>query len=338
MIFANRRGLRQAVTYYGCVNGRQIRFPIREGYKVQGKCTKEGCPWVIYASKTDGSSALIVKTLNDVHTCPREQKLRVCTSNWLSHRYADYLLDNPKWEVSKFQQTVHKQYNMHVTPAQLYKARSLAAEKSEGAYVEQYARLWDYCEELKRRNPGSTILVKTEMEGGRPRFQRLYVCFAALKKGFLEGCRPVVVLDGCHIKGPHPGQLLAAIGIDANNGMYPVAYAIVEIEDRRTWTWFLELLITDLGIENGHAWVFTSDKQKGLIKAVKDLIPTAEHIHCVRHLYNNFKKTHIGIALKQILWSAARATTIPGFKAEMTKMEVEDGLAISWFDDKPVKF
>ncbi|XP_050112735.1 uncharacterized protein LOC126591187 [Malus sylvestris] len=231
--------------------------------------------------------------------------------------------------------TIHKQYNMHVTPAQLYKARSLAAEKSEGAYVEQYARLWDYCEELKRKNPGNTILVKTEMEGGRPRFQRLYVCFAALKKGFLEGCRPVVGLDGCHIKGPHPGQLLAAIGIDANNGMYPVAYAIVEIEDRRTWTWFLELLITDLGIENGHAWVFTSDKQKGLIKAVKDLIPTAEHIHCVRHLYNNFKKTHVGIALKQILWSAARATTIPGFKAEMTKMEVEDGLAISWFDVKP---
>ncbi|KAM1511260.1 hypothetical protein ACFX13_020571 [Malus domestica] len=35
MIFANRKEFRQAVTYYGCVNGRQIRFPIRERYKVQ---------------------------------------------------------------------------------------------------------------------------------------------------------------------------------------------------------------------------------------------------------------------------------------------------------------
>ena len=128
---------------------------------------------------------------------------------------------------------------------------------------------------------------------------------------------------------------MVALTIDTNNGRYPIAYAIVEIEDGRTCTWFLKLLIADLGIENGLAWVLMSDKQKGLIKAVKDLIPTAEHIHCVRHLHNNFKKTHVGIALKQIIWSAARATTIPGSKAEMTKMEVEDGFAISWFDDKP---
>lgn len=93
------------------------------------------------------------------------------------------------------------------------------------------------------------------MEGGKPIFQRMYVCFAALKKGFIQGCRPVVGLDGCHIKGPHPGQLLCAIGIDANNGMYPIAYAIVEIENRCTWTWFLEILINDLRIDNGLSWV-----------------------------------------------------------------------------------
>ncbi|BFG26285.1 hypothetical protein CerSpe_125590 [Prunus speciosa] len=167
------------------------------------------------------------------------------------------------------------------------------------------------------------------MEGGKPIFHRMYVCFAALKKGFIQGCRPVVGLDGCHIKGPHPGQLLCAIGIDANNGMYPIAYAIVEIENRCTWTWFLEILVNDLRIDNGLSWVFMSDKHKGLLRAVEDLVPSVEHKHCVcvRHLYNNFKKGHNGMALKQILWEAARATTIPGFKAHMLgwklKMEVQ---------------
>ncbi|CAL8128220.1 unnamed protein product [Prunus armeniaca] len=336
MMFANRNEFKQAVRYYACVNGKDIRFTLRESFKVQAKC-KKPCPWVIYASKVDESSTLMVKTLTDLHTCPRAEKIKLCTSTWLSHRYTEELIDNPKWEVPKFQEAVRKQYNLNITKNQIYRAKSLVAAKIDGTYEEQYGRLWDYCEELKRTNPGSTIVIKTEMEGGKPIFQRMYVCFAALKKGFIQGCRPVVGLDGCHIKGPHPGQLLCAIGIDANNGMYLIAYAIVEIENRCTWTWFLEILINDLRIDNGLSWVIMSDKQKGLLRAVEDLVPSVEHRHCVRHLYNNFKKGHNGMALKQILWEAARATTIPGFKAHMTRMEIEDGRAIGWFDDKPAK-
>lgn len=33
---------------------------------------------------------------------------------------------------------------------------------------------------------------------------------------------PLLGLDGCHLKGPYGGQLLAAVGTDANDGMYPV--------------------------------------------------------------------------------------------------------------------
>ncbi|CAL2270526.1 unnamed protein product [Prunus armeniaca] len=51
--------------------------------------------------------------------------------------------------------------------------------------------------------------------------ERSYTC----KKGFLDGCKPVVCLDGCHVKGPHSGQVLSTMGVDANNGMFPLAYA-----------------------------------------------------------------------------------------------------------------
>jgi len=33
-------------------------------------------------------------------------------------------------------------------------------------------------------------------------FQTLYMSLAAMKQGFLEGCRPVIRLDGCFLKGP----------------------------------------------------------------------------------------------------------------------------------------
>jgi hypothetical protein len=44
------------------------------------------------------------------------------------------------------------------------------------------------------------------------RFHKLYLSLAAMKKGFLEGCRPIVGLDGCFLKGPYKGTLLAARG------------------------------------------------------------------------------------------------------------------------------
>ncbi|KAL6288366.1 hypothetical protein ACE6H2_005876 [Prunus campanulata] len=38
----------------------------------------------------------------------------------------------------------------------------------------------------RRRNPGTIIVIKSELEGDRPRFERLYICLAACKKADLE--------------------------------------------------------------------------------------------------------------------------------------------------------
>ncbi|XP_074352824.1 uncharacterized protein LOC141691975 [Apium graveolens] len=88
--------------------------------------------------------------------------------------------------------------------------------------------------------PGSTIQLMTEgqeMPDGRKRFKRFYICLAPLKNGFINGCRPLLGLDGCHLKGPYDGQLLAAVVTDANNGMYPLAWAVVEAENSKRNMW-----------------------------------------------------------------------------------------------------
>ncbi|KAL0378335.1 UNVERIFIED_CONTAM: hypothetical protein Sradi_3139000 [Sesamum radiatum] len=58
-------------------------------------------------------------------------------------------------------------------------------------------------------------------------FSKFYVCFDALRRGFLSGCRPLIGVDGCHLKGPYGGVLLTAVAIDPNNNLYPLAYAVV---------------------------------------------------------------------------------------------------------------
>ena len=51
------------------------------------------------------------------------------------------------------------------------------------------------------------------------------MCFHALKEGFKAGCRKVIGMDGCFLKGQCKGQLLCAISKDGNNQMYPLANA-----------------------------------------------------------------------------------------------------------------
>ncbi|CAL9018765.1 unnamed protein product [Prunus brigantina] len=224
--------------------------------------------------------------------------------------------------VAEFMTLVRKHYNIDVTRDQCYKAK----KRIQGSIEEQYSKLWDYCEELKRQNPGSTVLVKTSLRGDDPVFERLYICLDQLRKGFIDGCRTMVGFDGAFIKGQHPGQLLSAVGIDANNGMFPIAFAIVETESRDTWTWFLEIFFNDVGVrDTGHGWVFITDKQKGLGQAIEALKPDAEHRHCVRHLHNNFKLAgHGSLALKQRLWAAARKN---GISVDLCGIPCYHGLA-----------
>ncbi|KAG6476853.1 hypothetical protein ZIOFF_066101 [Zingiber officinale] len=64
----------------------------------------------------------------------------------------------------------------------------------------------------------------------------------ALRKGFLEGCKPSIGFDGCHLKGPYGDVLLSAIGLDGNNQLFPIAFTIVESENKYAWYFFFELL------------------------------------------------------------------------------------------------
>lgn len=36
---------------------------------------------------------------------------------------------------------------------------------------------------------------------GKKRFFTLYVCYAACKQGLVAGCRPIIGIDGCYLKG-----------------------------------------------------------------------------------------------------------------------------------------
>ncbi|KAI5351357.1 hypothetical protein L3X38_004248 [Prunus dulcis] len=83
-----------------------------------------------------------------------------------------------------------------------------------------------------------------------PLLQRLYECLDACKKHFLAGCRLIIGVDGCHLKGPFSSQLLGIVGVDANDNMYPKTMAgyLYEI-NKRGWTKPLTLLFLKHNID-----------------------------------------------------------------------------------------
>ena len=63
-------------------------------------------------------------------------------------------------------------------------------------------------------------------------------------------------------KGIYRCQLLASVGKDGDNQMFPVAFVVVEAETKESWDWFLELLLKDRNKVQKRRWSFISDQQK----------------------------------------------------------------------------
>ena len=93
---------------------------------------------------------------------------------------------------------------------------------------------------------------------GVPYFERLYICLEGCKKGFWAGYRPFVGLDAYHLKNKLGGQLINAVCRDPNEEYFPLAYVVVEAKTKDSWTWFINLLIANIG--QNKRWVFMLDQ------------------------------------------------------------------------------
>ena len=104
------------------------------------------------------------------------------------------------------------------------------------------------------------LAIEMDLICGVPYFERLYICLKGCKKGFMASCRPIIGLDACHLTTKSSRQLITTVVRDPNEKYFLLAYAVVEAETKDSWTWFINLLLTDIG--QNTRWTFISDQQK----------------------------------------------------------------------------
>lgn len=105
-------------------------------------------------------------------------------------------------------------------------------------WEETYEKLPSLLAAMKAANPGmhyEYILKPNEWrEDGRQIFFQAFWCFPQSVESFRH-CRPVFSIDGTFLLGKYMGTLLVAIFCDADNTLVPLAFALVEKENKDNW-------------------------------------------------------------------------------------------------------
>jgi hypothetical protein len=111
----------------------------------------------------------------------------------------------------------------------------------------------------------------------------------------------VLSIDACHLRSKYKGTLYTATALSASNEIYPIAFSInKDNENTARWIYFMEHLKTNLQILTEPNlkercamfafFSFISDRDKGLIAAMKTTFPDNLHTNCLMHISKNVQK------------------------------------------------
>lgn len=266
--FNNAEEFKLAVLRYSLTTEYDIMLYKSSADRLGARCTqhiKEKCPWRVYCSIERGRNKLLVKVFVNNHICVRSGYTKLLKSGAIAMLWEERLRLNPKIKSQDMVDEIKREHNMIVTYSQCRRAKFLLSRKRKACHEAHFARIWDYQKEALESNPGSTMEIETipgPVPRGKQRFYGLYVCFEALKSAWKQSCRPIIGIDAAFMKWDVKGQMLAVVGRDGDNRIFPIAWAVVEVENNPNWLWFMQLLKKDLGLEDGANITIISDKHR----------------------------------------------------------------------------
>ncbi|CAN0826914.1 hypothetical protein LINGRAPRIM_LOCUS2416 [Linum grandiflorum] len=252
--FLNPTQFKEAVVNYTVARGADIYWVHSSKKNKEVVCAVQGCPWRVYASWFGNKEAFVIKSVGEDHACPRTTYIRSATAKWIARRFLHKFRFNPTIDPKVLMVEMKHEADIDVSLRVCVNAKNEARNILDGSLYDTYAKLRTYILQLKKSDPEGTFLVEVDRVAGNDTyvlFRRMYVGFSCLRKGFVVGCRRMFALDGCFLKGEVKGMLLSAVGKDGNNQMYPIVWAVVESENRSSWTWFISILQEELGFADG---------------------------------------------------------------------------------------
>ncbi|XP_009598740.1 uncharacterized protein [Nicotiana tomentosiformis] len=216
--------------------------------------TDQDCEWRFKASSNNKSQMFNVREFNDKHTCPLKNKVyeqRQVSSSLIGGMIrSKFTNDKRKYTPKDIIDAVKSDFGVDVSYMLARRAKEKAMNFLRGELADSYNKLPGYLYTLYMTYPGSHI-----------------------RMGFDHG-RPIVVVDGSHLKLAYTGTFVSASMLDGAGHIMPLAYGVVDSENDAAWSWFFEQFKEAYGERENMCIV--SDRNESIIKSVSRVYPTIE--------------------------------------------------------------
>jgi len=204
-------------------------------FRVEGdNASRDVCPWRLYSSvpKNSGGYFIIKKYIGE-HTCSQpslNSNHRKITASFVCNVILPIVTKKLDMTPAYIIHYIEAKYHITISHSKAWNVRMKALTKIFGDWESSFETLPQYLEALKSSNPNTiTATYFDHMSYRMVRFRRIFWAFGPSIEGFTY-YHPILSIDGTHLYEKYKRCLLIATGVDADDGLYPLAFAVVEGE------------------------------------------------------------------------------------------------------------
>ncbi|XP_078432306.1 uncharacterized protein LOC144703887 isoform X2 [Wolffia australiana] len=332
--FDNVKVFRDELCKFAFLKGFKYRFIKNEHSRLTAKCAEDTCPWRIHASQSSRKKTFVIKKMNPAHTCRLGySKDRRATTQWLASIIKDKLRESPHLRPKDIVADLFRDYGISLNYHQAWRGKEMAQKELFTLHEEACNQLPWYCERVIETNPGSVAMLAASADS---KFRRVFISLYASLRGFDQACRPLLFLDKVPLKSNLQWKLLAAAAVDADDAIFPLAFAAVEAETYDSWLWFLVQL--KYAVPSPRPLTFVTPRGRGLDQAVAQVFDGCFHAFCLNQLLDDFQaelskgpwSDKARDAMAEDLRTAAQAGSMEEFTAHMARIRAVSKEAADW--------
>ncbi|KAL5581501.1 hypothetical protein UlMin_013943 [Ulmus minor] len=259
------------------------------------RCMNNTCSWKVRGMRVLNTECWMVTNFVKEHTCAVDymrEGHRQATS-WVigDCLKSRYIAHSQTFKPKDIVDDMKEMFGVQISYNRAWRACEAVYDTLQGTPEESYSYLPAFLHVLVECDLGiKTDLVVTE-EG---RFNYCFFALAVLKEGY-QFCRPILYVDGAHLKGKYNGMIIG------------------DIENDSSWFWFFTKLKQVYG-----DWLdlmIVSYRHPNIAKAIREMCPEGFRgifIHLLHNIKNKFK----GISV-DMLYQCAKAYRLSEFGSLM---------------------